>query len=109
MGQRQHGGQRIVLRGAVRMEAVDILRRDLGVFHQPGVGDHIAIGTIHYNAGVPRPGQVLMTMTQPLHHPGSLQVHQHGQVVRRVAALQHPDHLHLQRVDPRQVEQGLRR
>ncbi len=46
---------------------------------------------------------------QALDDPGGLEIDEDGQVVRAVGRCQYADHLHLQRIDAGQVEQGLRR
>jgi hypothetical protein len=83
IGNGDYGAQQIVTGYAVAMETVDILCRDFRVLDQSGIGNHVGIRPFDNHTGIRRPGDILMTVHQPLHHPGGLDVDKHRQVSRK--------------------------
>jgi hypothetical protein len=93
----------------MKMKGINIFSRNLVVLNYRRVCDNLIVrGTYYIGSRLGRL-QILMPVTQPLHDPGSFQINKYGIVVRCQRWRQYPDHLHLQRIHAREIENGFRR
>jgi len=107
VGHRHHRGDGEVVQRSVEVKGVPVLGGDLVVLHEGGVGlNGVALTSQHRSR---RLGlrQVLVAVSEPLDHPGGLEVDEDGQIVGCVGGSQDTDHAHPQRVDACQIEDTL--
>ena len=90
------------------METVDILLADFRVVVQFGRGGHIGFRSLQHQGWIVELGDILVPMAQTLDHPGRLQIDENGQIVGGVGLFEDAHHLHLERVDPGQIEEAFR-
>ena len=107
VGYGDHGAEGIGREIAVEVEGAEVLGSDLVVLHDRGVGrDGVTLARENSGGGVGG-CQVLVPVRQALDDPRRLQVHEHGQIVRRVRRLEHAHDAHVERVGTGQSEDGL--
>ncbi len=93
----------------MKMEAVEVLRVDLGVVEQLGIGRHVPSIAFEDHRTVSGAGYILMAVTEALDDPGRFEVDEGRQIIGRMTRCQNADHPHFEWVDSGQVEQVLRR
>ncbi len=92
----------------MEVKAVHVVGGNLVVLHNRSVAHDGVTCALEHSRGRLGGGQVLMSMDQTLDHPGGLDIDEHSLVIGGERRGEDAYNLHLEGIDPRQVEDALR-